>query len=254
MLCKPPLTSLGHGHHHLSLLPKPQPHLLLLLATLSSFPLPYRCAVSPHRHLFPSFAGSLLSTKKSTAASSTAASLLRQRYLLGLSNLLPPSSALPISISQWQASRIPIYGCTCAYWTAAGSSLPPLTPDRLILQAIQASIAGSIAPLVTSCATAAEAWNKLQTTLANRSRTRMFGLHSNLMTLMQEGSSVADYLQNIKVIIDDLALICHLLTNEEILVHKLNGLSPEYKELTTGLRARDSPILFEEIYDKLTDY
>ncbi|RWW24013.1 hypothetical protein GW17_00011710 [Ensete ventricosum] len=37
--------------------------------------------------------------------------------------------------------------------------------------AIQASVAGSIAPLISSCATVAEAWYKLQTTFTNHSRT-----------------------------------------------------------------------------------
>ena len=129
-----------------------------------------------------------------------------------------------------------------------------LRQDRLILQAIQASVAGSVAPLISSCTTAAEAWCKLQTTLANCSRTRMLGLLSNLMKTKQEGSTIADYLQTIKVIIDDLALIGHSLSDEEVLIHTLNGLGGEYKELAVALRARDSPISFEELYDKLIDY
>ena len=111
-----------------------------------------------------------------------------------------------------------------------------LRQDRLILQAIQASVAGSIAPLISSCTTAAEAWCKLQTTLANRSRTRMLGLLSNLMKTKQEGSTIADYLQIIKVIINDLALIGHSLSDEEVLIHTLNGLGGEYKKLTAALR------------------
>ncbi|RRT70216.1 hypothetical protein B296_00020119 [Ensete ventricosum] len=78
----------------------------------------------------------------------------------------------------------------------------------------------------------------------------MFGLLSSLMNFKQEGSTIVDYLQHIKMIIDDLALICHSLTNEEVLVHTLNG----FKELALALRARDSPISFEELYDKLIDY
>ncbi|RWV78157.1 hypothetical protein GW17_00060919, partial [Ensete ventricosum] len=82
----------------------------------------------------------------------------------------------------------------------------------------------------------------------------MLGLLSSLMSLKQEGSTIADYLQHIKMIIGDLALIGHSLTDEEVLVHTLNGLSPEFKELAAALRARDSPVCFEELYDKLTDY
>ncbi|RWW53218.1 hypothetical protein BHE74_00040312 [Ensete ventricosum] len=129
-----------------------------------------------------------------------------------------------------------------------------LRQDRLILQAIQASVTGSITPLVSSCATAAEAWTKLQTTLASRSRTRMLGLLSSLMTFKQEGSTIADYIQHMKLMIDDLALIGQTLSDEEVLVHTFNGLSSEFKELTVALRTCDSLISLEEPYDKLTDY
>ena len=129
-----------------------------------------------------------------------------------------------------------------------------LRQDRLILQAIQASVAGSVAPLISSCTTSTEAWCKLQTTLVNLSRTRMLGLLSNLMKTKQEGSIIADYLQNIKVIINDLALIGHSLCDEEIIIHTLNGLEDDYKELAAIIRARDLPVSFEELYDKLTDY
>ncbi|RRT40186.1 hypothetical protein B296_00039645 [Ensete ventricosum] len=119
--------------------------------------------------------------------------------------------------------------------------------------AIQAFVIGSIAPLVSSCATTAEAWTKLQTTLASRSWTRMLGLLFSLMAFKQEGSTVVDDLQHIKLIIDDLTLIYHSFSDEEVLVHTLNGLSSEFKELTAA-RAHDSLISFEELYNKLTNY
>ena len=129
-----------------------------------------------------------------------------------------------------------------------------LRQDRLILQAIQASVAGSVAPLISSCVTAADAWSTLQTTLANHSRTRKLSLLSKLMVTKQEGSTISDYLQHIKVIIDDLTLIGHSLCDEEVVIHTLNGLDTDYKELAAAIRARDSPISFEDLYDKLTDY
>ncbi|CAL9193253.1 unnamed protein product [Musa hybrid cultivar] len=74
------------------------------------------------------------------------------------------------------------------------------------------------------------------------------------METKQEGSTISDYLQLIKVIIDDLALIGHFLCDEEVVIHTLNGLDTDYKELAVAIRARDSPISFEDLYDKLTDY
>ena len=60
--------------------------------------------------------------------------------------------------------------------------------------------------------------------------------------------------QNIKVIIDDLALIGHSLYEEKVIIHTLNGLGVEYKELVATIRVRNSPMLFEELYNNLTDY
>ncbi|RRT49607.1 hypothetical protein B296_00033733 [Ensete ventricosum] len=60
--------------------------------------------------------------------STTVSRFTQERFPLVQKPLLP-SSAFTVSLSQQQASRIPICGCTCACWTAAGSSLPPLTPS-----------------------------------------------------------------------------------------------------------------------------
>ena len=50
-----------------------------------------------------------------------------------------------------------------------------------------------------------------------------------------------------------MALIGHFVGDEEVIVHTLNGLGDEYKELAAAIRACDSSMSFEELYDKLTD-
>ncbi|CAI9785097.1 unnamed protein product [Fraxinus pennsylvanica] len=59
-----------------------------------------------------------------------------------------------------------------------------LCQDRLVLQAIQASLAGNIALLISSCQTSADAWSKLETTFANKSHIRMLTLLSTLMKVV----------------------------------------------------------------------
>ena len=49
-------------------------------------------------------------------------------------------------------------------------------------------------------------------------------------------------------------MIGHSVSDEEVIVHTLNGLEDEYKELTIAIRARDSSMSFEELYGKLTDF
>ena len=49
-------------------------------------------------------------------------------------------------------------------------------------------------------------------------------------------------------------MIGHSLCDEEIIIHALNGLRDDYKELTATIRARDTLVSFEDLYDKLIDY
>ncbi|RWW47555.1 hypothetical protein BHE74_00046428, partial [Ensete ventricosum] len=48
--------------------------------------------------------------------------------------------------------------------------------------------------------------------------------------------------------------IGHNLSDDEVIVHTLNGLRVEHKELPTAIWAHDLSLSFEEFYDKLTDY
>ncbi|CAI9782698.1 unnamed protein product [Fraxinus pennsylvanica] len=61
-------------------------------------------------------------------------------------------------------------------------------------------------------------------------------------------------MQKIKTIVDDLALIGHPLSDAEIVVHTLHGLSNDYKELNAAIRTRETAMTFEELHDKLLDH
>ncbi|KAL5806369.1 hypothetical protein ACOSQ4_029102 [Xanthoceras sorbifolium] len=105
-----------------------------------------------------------------------------------------------------------------------------LRQDRLLLHAIQVSCIGAAQSIVTRSTTSAQAWNKLEATYANRSNTR------------------------IKNILDNLELIGHPVDDGATVIHTLNGLGLAYLPLASAIRARDTPITFEELYDKLLDH
>ena len=125
--------------------------------------------------------------------------------------------------------------------------------DSFILHGIIGSVSANLSSLVSATITSHEAWTKLQKTYANRSRTRMLGLRDKLIKTRKDNSSIDVYMQAIKRISDDLALIGHPLNDDELIIHVLNGLGSEFKELCVAIRARDSPISFEELHDKLLD-
>ncbi|KAH7557731.1 hypothetical protein JRO89_XS11G0209900 [Xanthoceras sorbifolium] len=80
------------------------------------------------------------------------------------------------------------------------------------------------------------------------------GLQESLRKFTKETKSISEYMMTMKSMVDDLALIGHPLSDDDIVVHVLTGLGPEYKELNAAIRARDTPISFEELYDKLADH
>lgn len=125
--------------------------------------------------------------------------------------------------------------------------------DRLMLLEIQATVHSTICPTINNCTTSTEAWNKLETSFANRSNTRMFSIMSSLMTNKKEGKTVATYMSRVKSITDDLVAIGHPLSDAQIMSYTLNGLGEDFKELTAAVRVRDTPITFEDLYDKLLD-
>ncbi|KAK0599267.1 hypothetical protein LWI29_003766 [Acer saccharum] len=129
-----------------------------------------------------------------------------------------------------------------------------LRQDRLLLHAIQVSCTGAAQSIVTRSTTSAQAWNKLESTYANRSNTRKLGLLDSLTNVSLSEKSITDYMQGIKDILDNLDLIGHSVDDGAAVIHTLNGLGPTYLPLASAIRARDSPISFEELYDKLLDH
>ena len=43
-------------------------------------------------------------------------------------------------------------------------------------------------------------------------------------------------------------------SNANLVICTLNGIGPEYREISAVVRARDNTITFEELRDKLTEY
>ena len=114
-----------------------------------------------------------------------------------------------------------------------------------------ASIDHSIAPLIAHASTAQQAWDILRTTYANKSQSRIFGLREILSNLCHDSKPVANYMREIKYLADDLAASGSPLNNEELVIKVFSGLGSDYKELSVAICARDNPIFFKKLYDKL---
>ncbi|OMO62750.1 hypothetical protein CCACVL1_22657 [Corchorus capsularis] len=129
-----------------------------------------------------------------------------------------------------------------------------LRQDKLILHAIIASSSEAVLPYVASSATSHDAWQKLLKLFANKTRSRIMDLKSSLTSTKRNASSVAEYFQKMKQIIDELHLTGTVIEEDDQVLYILNGLGPEFREISTAIRARETPISLEELHDKLVSF
>lgn len=126
--------------------------------------------------------------------------------------------------------------------------------DKLILSAILASTSPSITPLIATAKTSHDAWNKLKNLYASRSRTRAMQLKEEL-TLIQRGArSMTEYLHTVKALADEIAIIDHPISDDDLTLYVLNGLGPDFREIAAPIRAREKSLVFEELHDLLVGH
>jgi hypothetical protein len=123
--------------------------------------------------------------------------------------------------------------------------------DQLILAAIFSSTHFSVMHTIANAETSAAAWAKFQTSFANKSAARVLSLREKLSTAKRETRPVNEYLQFIKTIADELSLCGSPVSDVDLVVHVLNGLGQEFRDIAAAVHARDTVITFDELQDKL---
>ncbi|KAK2987221.1 hypothetical protein RJ640_022253 [Escallonia rubra] len=112
----------------------------------------------------------------------------------------------------------------------------------------------TIQPHISTVSSSQEAWERLLVLFANKSRSRVMSLKERLFHNPRGTRSIPEYLQHMRAIADDLALIDNPLSEDDLVLYTIGGLGPEFKEIAAAIRARDTSISFDELYDKLGDY
>ncbi|RVW31555.1 hypothetical protein CK203_087921 [Vitis vinifera] len=75
------------------------------------------------------------------------------------------------------------------------------------------------------------------------------------LTLSTRGTrTVTEFLHRINVIVDELAIIDHPVSNDDLTLYILNGLGPKFREIAAPIRARETSLKFEEIHDLLVGH
>jgi transposase InsO family protein len=75
------------------------------------------------------------------------------------------------------------------------------------------------------------------------------------LTLSTRGNrTVTEFLQAIKMLADELAIIDHPVSDDDLTLYILNGLGPEFREIAAPIRARDTSLKFEDLHDLLVGH
>ena len=172
----------------------------------------------------------------------------------------------PSSFPQWRAQfEALLIGYDLMDYITSESRCPPsdgtqpsiakkhhwVRQDKLILSAILASTSPTITSLIATAKTSYDAWKKLSTMYVSKSRTRAMQLKEEL-TLIQRGNRpILEYLHAVKGLADEIALIDHPISDDDITLYVLNGLGPEFREIAAPIRAREKSLAFEELHDLL---
>ncbi|KAD6794727.1 hypothetical protein E3N88_05623 [Mikania micrantha] len=128
--------------------------------------------------------------------------------------------------------------------------------DRLLFGAIVGSLSPPIVPLIQGVSSSCEAWQILAKTYASPSRGHIKQLKHRLKhTTKTPTQSISDYMQNIKTIIDELAILGKKMDDEDVVDSILTGLDQStYKPILDAVHARDNPISFDELHEKLINH
>ncbi|CAH9133553.1 unnamed protein product [Cuscuta epithymum] len=126
--------------------------------------------------------------------------------------------------------------------------------DKTIISALLGSCSETIQPLLSSATTATQAWEKLSLTYASTSRGRIISLKTTLARAARGTRSITEYLVEMYALSEALALAQHPLPEEDLVINILNGLGPEYSELTSAIRVRETAIPITQLQDILLEH
>lgn len=125
--------------------------------------------------------------------------------------------------------------------------------DQFILSALLGSCIETIQPSISTALTSKEAWEKLQKLYANKSRSHVLALKAKLMQNPRGNRSISEYMQDVRATADSLALVDCPVSDEDLFLTVITQLGPEFSNITSSLRARDSAISFDDLVDRLRD-
>lgn len=109
-------------------------------------------------------------------------------------------------------------------------------------------------PLISSVTTSRDVWERLNSSFTSASRSRIISLKSKLVKNPKGNRRVAEYLQDMHFMADDIALAQSPIVEEDLLVHILSQLGDDYNTIVAAIKVRENPLSYLERFDKFSDF
>ncbi|PKU87312.1 Retrovirus-related Pol polyprotein from transposon TNT 1-94 [Dendrobium catenatum] len=123
--------------------------------------------------------------------------------------------------------------------------------DRNLVSALLSTISPSILPYVISLGTAHDVWLTLERRLQPTNRSRVIQLKNELHQIQMRDRTMRQYLDQVKILVDNIAAAGSTIDTEDIIIYILNGLPAAYNAFTTAIRASLQPIALDDLYSLL---
>jgi len=123
--------------------------------------------------------------------------------------------------------------------------------DCLIYGALLTTLSNEVASLVSQTKTSHGLWTLLKNTYAKASRSHLKQLKERLRTAPKGTQSITTYMHFLKQTGDLLASLGSLVSIEDMADYSLRSLDDGYRFVIDGVNARDNPITFDDLLEKL---
>ncbi|KAK6155744.1 hypothetical protein DH2020_009992 [Rehmannia glutinosa] len=136
---------------------------------------------------------------------------------------------------------------------SASSSIPNpayslwIRRDQLLFSWILSSISESMMGYVSRFSNSAELWTDLETSFRSHSRARVQHLRAQLHASRKGDLSVADYILKMQGIADQIHVAGQVISDDDLIIHILNGLGADFESIVVNLSARTEPLTLQDV-------
>ncbi|KAI0530816.1 hypothetical protein KFK09_000364 [Dendrobium nobile] len=120
--------------------------------------------------------------------------------------------------------------------------------DQNLAAALCSTITLAILPFVLNLDSSAEIWTTIERRLQSSNRSRVIQLKNELHNIFMKQNSMAEYLNEVKTLVDKIAAVGAMIDKEYIILYTLNGLSPTYQSFKSTIRTMVQPLSFDDLY------